>query len=389
MNIKALIDENKIYVQNLRRYFHMYPELSNEEYETTLKIGKELEKLGIPYEINPSSCGLIGIIKGKKNGKKVALRADIDALNVEEKNEVDYKSKNSGKMHACGHDAHTAILLGAAKMLMENKDKLEGDVYLIFQPAEELGLGAKEMIATGTWFEEIDNIFGAHVWSSLPVGKVNVEPGPRMASGDMFKIKVIGKSGHSSAPHETVDAVVVAGEIITALQTLVSRKYNPLEPIVVSIGKVVAGSRFNIIAGDALLEGTIRYYSKEIGSRIEEDFKQIIDGICYSYGAKAEIEYTHVMLPTINEEKSTTLAQKVVADIMGEDALIKMERATGGEDFSYYLDKKPGTFAFIGVGNEEIGANHPHHSEYFNIDDSILSTASAIYMNYAIEYLIS
>ena len=223
--------------------------------------------MGIPYDINTDTngCGLIGVIEGKGPGKCVGLRADMDALNVKECTELDYKSQVDGKMHACGHDAHTAMLLGAAKMLKEQENNFNGKVYLVFQPAEEVGEGAKAMMKFGDWYKEVDNMFGTHVWSNMEAGKVSVEPGERMAAGDQFILKVKGKSGHGSAPHETVDAVVVASSIVMNLQTLVSRTYSPLDSVVITVGSFHSGNRFNIIAGEAVLEGTYRYFSREIG----------------------------------------------------------------------------------------------------------------------------
>lgn len=389
MNIKNLIEKNKDYILEMRRYFHMHPELSFEEFETTKKIAEELDKMGIPYEIptEEPKTGVIGLIKGGKPGKTVALRADIDALNVTEENEVGYKSQNVGKMHACGHDTHMAMLLGAAKILKEVEDDLCGNVYLIFQPAEEVGLGAKYMIRQGNWFEETDNIYGSHIWSGVEAGKISVEAGDRMAAADMFKIKIKGKSGHGSLPHETIDAVVVGSAVVQALQQLVSRNYSPLDSVTVTVGSFHSGNRFNIIAGEAEMEGTNRYFSREIGERIEKDMRRVIKGVCDAYGATYEMEYTYILGPTINEEKSSKIAEKAVEKFAGKDVLTLMQKTTGGEDFSYYLEKKPGCFGFIGCRNPEIGADYPHHSEHFNVDESVLANGAGTYAQYVIDFL--
>ncbi|SHH00683.1 amidohydrolase [Anaerosphaera aminiphila DSM 21120] len=388
MEIKNLVEKNRNYIRDMRRYFHAHPELSFEEFETTKKIAEELDKLGIPYEINEKlGTGLVGVIKGAKPGKTVALRADIDALNVTECTDLDFKSQNDGKMHACGHDAHIATLLGAAKMLMEVKDDIQGKIYLVFQPAEEVGLGAKAMIDFGTWYEETDNIFGAHVWSPLEAGKISVEAGERMAAADQFIITVEGKSGHGSAPHETIDAVVVASAIVMNLQSLVSRNYSPLDSVAVTVGSIHSGNRFNIIAGKAVMEGTNRYFSKDIAARIKDDMLRVCENTAAAYGATATLEYNYILGPTTNDPESSAIAEEAVRKVAGPEALIKVEKVTGGEDFSFYLENKPGCFAFIGGGNPDIDADFPHHNEHFNIDDSVLAEGSGVYAQYAIDFL--
>ncbi|MDY3005387.1 amidohydrolase [Anaerococcus porci] len=389
MDIRKLINKNKDYIVEMRRYFHKNPELSFEEHETTKKIANELEKMGISYEIpnEEPRTGVIGLIEGGKPGKTVALRADIDALNVCEKNEIDYKSQNEGKMHACGHDTHISMLLGAAKILSEIKDEICGRVYLIFQPAEELGLGAKYMIRQGTWFDEIDSIYGSHIWVGLDAGKISVEAGDRMAAADKFKIKIKGKSGHGSLPNETVDAVLVGSAVVQNLQQLVSRNYSPLDSVTVTIGSFHSGNRFNIIAGEAEMEGTNRYFSKEIGKNIENDMNRVIKGICDAYGADYELKYDYILGPTINDEISSRIAERALKKVAGEEANQKMQKTTGGEDFCFYLQDKPGCFGFIGCRNPEIGADYPHHNERFNVDENVLANGAGMYAQYAIEFL--
>ncbi|MDY2986812.1 MAG: amidohydrolase [Peptoniphilus sp.] len=389
MDIRQLVQDNKEYITEIRRYFHMHPELSYQEHETTKKITEELESMGIPYEIpeEEPKTGVIAWIEGNKPGRVVGIRADIDALNVTEQTEVEYKSQNEGKMHACGHDAHTAMLLGAAKILSSVKDEIEGKVYLIFQPAEEVGSGAKYMMRQGTWYEEIENIYGAHIWSVLEAGKISVEAGERMAAADMFKIKIKGKSGHGSMPHETVDAVVVGSAVVQAIQQLVSRNYSPLDSVTVTIGSFHSGNRFNIIAGEAEMEGTNRYFSKEIADRIENDMRRVIKGVCDAYGADYELDYTYILGATINDEASSKIAEQAVEKVAGGEALQKMIKTTGGEDFSYYLKDKPGCFGFIGARNEAIGACYPHHNERFNVDEEVLANGAGVYAQYALDFL--
>ncbi|NLC96968.1 MAG: amidohydrolase [Erysipelotrichaceae bacterium] len=375
------------WIIDLRRHFHMYPEASYEEYETTKKIIEELEKLGVEYQTFEDCTGVIAKIEGNKDGRIVALRSDIDALCVLEKNDVPYKSKNEGFMHACGHDAHTAMNLGAVKILNELKDEINGTVYFIFQPAEEVGSGAKTIIKKGDWFDKVDNFFGAHIWSNVPSGKISVESGPRMASADKFKIVVKGVSGHGAQPEQTVDATIVASSIVLNLQTMVSREFSPMESVVVTIGKLTSGTRFNIISGEAILEGTCRYFSKEIGKNIVEVMSRIVENTAKAFRAEASVEYDFVTLPLINDEASSKIATKAVEKMFGEEAIEKYPKTTGGEDFSYYIENKPGVFAFIGCANPDLGTDYAHHNERFNVDESVLKNGSALYAQYAIDYL--
>lgn len=370
----------------MRRHFHMHPELSLEEYETTEFIAKELDKIGVPYE-RLTETGLIATIEGKHPGKTVALRSDMDALNVTQKNEVPYKSLYEGKMHACGHDAHTAILLGAAHILKDLKDTFSGTVKLVFQPAEEVAAGAKALIEAGDWYDKVDNFFGAHVWSGLEAGKVSVEAGQRMAAADFFKIKVIGKSGHGSMPHQTHDAVVAASAIVMNLQTIVSREYNPLDALVVTVGSIHSGNRFNVISGSAELEGTVRYFTHEIAAAIEDSMRRIVESTAAMYRCEAQLEYFYVTPPLINEEASSAIAHEAALVTHGEENIVLQEKTTGGEDYAYFLKEKPGCFAFIGTKNPEKKTDFAHHNENFDVDEDALIGGSALYAQYALTYL--
>ena len=386
MNTNEHAAQYKDYVVDMRRHFHMNPELSLEEYETTEFVAKELDKIGVPYE-RLTKTGLIATIQGKSSGKTVALRSDMDALNVTQKNDVSYKSKNEGKMHACGHDAHTAILLGAAQILNDMKDTFQGTVNLVFQPAEEVAAGAKDLMAAGDWYSKVDNFFGAHVWSGLESGKVSVEAGQRMAAADLFKIKVTGKSGHGSMPHQTVDSVVVASAIVLNLQTLVSREYSPLDALVITVGSIHSGNRFNVIAGSAELEGTVRYFTREIAGTIEDSMRRVIESTAAMYRCEATLEYSYVTPPLINEESSSAIAYEAALKTPGAENISKLEKTTGGEDFAYYLKDKPGCFAFIGTKNVEKKTDVAHHNENFDIDEDALIAGSALYAEYAMTYL--
>ena len=390
MNIKNLVEKYSDYTIEMRRWFHANPELSMEEYESTKRIAEELDKMGIEYTIPDTGekVGVIGVIHGGRPGKTIALRADMDALNVTEMNEVEYKSKTDGKMHACGHDGHMAILLGAAKILNDIKDELPGKIYLLFQPAEEIGMGAKYLMKQGTWYEETDAFFGAHVWSGLEAGKVSLEAGERMAAADKFEITVHGKSGHGSLPNQTIDAVVVGSAIVMALQSLVSRTYSPLDSVTVTVGQIHSGTRWNIIAGEALLDGTVRYFNNEVGSQVENDLRRVVENTAAAYGATVDITYDRIVLPTFNEAAHSAIAEKSAAKIVGEENIVNLTKTTGGEDFSFYLqDGKPGVFGFVGTGNPEIGTDFPHHNECFDLDESALPNGAGVYAQYAIDYL--
>lgn len=387
MTINRLAKQGKDYVISLRREFHKNPEASFKEFNTSKRIKEELDKMGIEY-VPCASTGVVATIKGNHPGKTVALRGDIDALSVQELNNMDYKSQIPGMMHACGHDGHTSMLLGAAKILCALKDKIHGTVKLFFQPAEEIGEGARAMIKEGA-MDNVDSVFGIHLWSNIDAGKISVEAGPRMASADWFNIKVTGKGGHGSAPHECVDALVVASSIVTNLQNIVSRQVNPLDPLVLSIGMLNAGSRFNVIAENAYMEGTTRCFNLELRKELPNMMENIITNIANGYGAKASLEYNFLLPPTINDAKCSAIAENASSEIVGKNNVIKFEKVTGSEDFSFYLEKAPGALAFVGCKNEEKCACYSHHSGNFNIDEDALEIGTKLYVKYALDYLTS
>ena len=386
MNVREKCSLAKDYVIEMRRYFHQYPEKSLEEYETSKRIKEELDKMGIPY-ISVANTGVIATIEGKNPGKTVALRADMDALSVVEENDsIDYKSKIDGMMHACGHDGHTSMLLGAGKVLNDMKDEINGTVKLFFQPAEEVAQGAKAMIADGA-LEGVDGVFGIHLWTDLECGKISVEEGPRMAAADIFKIIVKGKGGHGSLPQQGVDAVVVSSAIIMNLQSIVSRETSPLDSVVVSIGALHSGTRFNVIADEAILDGTARYFNPELIEEMPKMIERIAKSTAQAYRAEATLEYTDGMPPSINNKECSKLASESVIKILGEDGLSLMTKLTAGEDMSEYLNRVPGVLAFVGAGNPEKGAGYPHHHCMFNIDEDSLEIGTSLYVQYALDFL--
>ncbi|MDY4011947.1 MAG: M20 family metallopeptidase [Fusobacterium gastrosuis] len=386
MDIKNISKKYKDYVIEKRRYFHMNPEPSFCEFNTSKVIKEELDKLLIPYIVS-AETGIIATIKGKENGKTVLLRADMDALEVCEKNEVSYKSQKDGLMHACGHDGHVAMLLGAAHILNEIKEEIKGEIKLLFQPAEEIATGAKKIIEETNITDQIDSAFAIHLWQGVPVGKVSLESGARMAAADMFKIKIKGKSGHGSMPHETVDAALTAAAVLMNLQHLVSRNTNPLDTLVITIGKMEAGTRFNVIAGEAVLEGTARSFSKEVWEKIPEQLERVINSTCDAYGATAEIELNRATPPLVNDEKISEILKNSVEKLYGAEAVTKYEKTPGGEDFAYFTQKVPGALAFVGIRNDEKGIDAPHHNEKFDMDERGLEIGTNLYVQFALDFL--
>lgn len=385
MEIKELSQKYKQYVIDMRREFHMHPELSMQEKRTAGRIMEELTKMGIPC-VPMAGTGVLGIIKGSHEGKTIALRADIDALEITEKNDVPYKSQVDGVMHACGHDAHAAMLLGAAGILNDMKDELKGTVKLMFQPGEEVAKGAKKMIEEGA-LDGVDEVFGMHVMGNIPTGRIAIGAGARMASADVFKITVKGKGGHGSMPHLAVDAVLTASAIVMNLQSIASREVSPMDTVVVSVGKLASGTRFNIIADEAVMEGTTRCFSYEVRDKLPEMMKRIIKSTAETYRAEAELEYNFLTAPTINHEVSTERARKSIEKIMSADAVMELPKVAGSEDFSEYLEKVPGTFAIVGTANEAKNTCFTNHHPQFDIDEDMLEKGAALHAQYSVDFL--
>lgn len=369
-----------------RRDLHMHPELQWQEFRTTDQVAKELDKLGIPYRrTNPT--GLIADLKGGKPGKTVALRADMDALPVQELNQdLSYKSTEDGKMHACGHDSHTSMLLTAAKALVEVKDELAGTVRFIFQPSEENAEGAKVMVAQGA-MEGVDHVFGIHIWSQTPSGKISCVVGSSFASADIIEIDFKGQGGHGAMPHDTIDAAIIASSFVMNLQAIVSRETNPLDPVVVTIGKMEVGTRFNVIAENAHLEGTLRCFNNTTRAKVAKSIEQYAKKTAAIYGGTAEMIYKQGTQPVINDEKSALLVQKTITESFGEDALYFEPPTTGGEDFSYFQDEASGSFALVGSGNPAKDTEWAHHHGRFNIDESAMKNGAELYAQFAYNYL--
>ena len=373
--IKNIKDE----IYAIRRHFHRYPELSFKEFNTAETTSEHLDKLGILHKKGVGKTGIVGEINFGP-GPTIALRADMDALPIQEENNLDYKSLNDGVMHACGHDGHMAILLGAANALSKNSKLKKGTVRFIFQPAEEGLGGAKYMIEDGC-LDKVDEIYGLHLWNYQLYGEVGIKDGPVMASADLFDIEVSGKGGHGATPQGTVDAIVVASNLVTMLQTIVSRNTNPLESTVLSIGKIKGGHNFNIISDKVHMSGTTRAYTEENRTMIKQRMKEVIEGVSKSFGADIKLNYKDGYPPTVNHssqvEKVLEAASSVVASGAKNPYL-----SMGGEDFSYYLQNKPGCFFFVGSApNENEILSTPHHCSHFNIDERALLVGSSVYLN--------
>ncbi|MFE4707646.1 M20 family metallopeptidase [Peribacillus simplex] len=384
--IKEAIQNNSDELIEIRRKLHSEPELSWEEENTTAFICEYLERLEIPYR-KAEPTGVIAEIKGGKAGKTVALRADMDALSVEELNkDLPYASKEEGEMHACGHDAHTSMLLIAARALNEIKEELPGNVRLIFQPAEEVATGAREMVKQGA-VEGVDNVFGIHIWSQMPTSKVACTQGPSFASADIFTVTFKGRGGHGAMPQDCIDATIVASSFVMNVQSVVSRTVDPQNPAVLTVGKMVVGTRFNVIAENAVIEGTVRCFDPKTRDHIEKQLQIYAENVANIYGATAQVEYYRGTQAVINDEYSAKLVQKVASNAFGEDALYKEKPTMGGEDFSCYLDEVPGSFALVGSGNPEKDTEWAHHHGKFNIDEDALATGAELYAQYAWAYL--
>lgn len=386
MIIKELAQKHEDYIIEQRRALHAIPELSLHETNTTKKLVEELEKMGIETISFPDYNGCIGIIRGGKAGRTIMLRADIDALPVVEKTGLPFASTN-GNMHACGHDTHMAVQLGAAKILNEIKNELPGIVKLLFQSGEEAGMGSKYYVEKG-YLDDVDAVYGAHVWSGVEAGKFNLEPGERMASCDTFKIIVEGVSSHASAPNLGNDALYAAASMVMNIQSFMSRRNNPLEAAVVTIGTINGGQRFNIVANRIEMDGATRAFNKTVRNSIEGELRKIIENMAEALGVKATLEYNYLTHPIINEnEQLNRIAHDAAVKLFGEDCLVSMTKVLGAEDFSHLVADRPGFFGFFGCHNEKIGAVYSNHSEFFLVDESTLYMGSALAAQFAYDYL--
>ena len=322
----------------------------------------------------------MGVLDGAHSGPTIALRADFDALPIQEENEVPYASTVPGAMHACGHDVHTATLLGVAKVLTEARAELSGRVVFIHQFAEELAPGGAKPMIEDDCLDGVDVIYGAHVWANLPVGKVGFRAGPAMAAADTFEVTVRGRGGHGAMPHLTVDPLVAASQLVVNLQQVVSRGVDPLASAVLTVGSLHAGSAFNVIPDTATLKGTVRTFDEAVRTDIEAAIGRRVEGVCSAAGASATYRFERGYPALVNHEKETEIVARLARDLLGEDAVTEVAPIMGGEDFAYYLEQVPGTFFFVGGGNDERGMNFPHHHPRFDVDERSMLIAGRLFL---------
>lgn len=384
--LKKAADINN-WVIDLRRDIHRHPEPSFEEVRTSGIVAEELIKMGISVT-RIGKTGIFGILEGETPGKVIALRADMDALSVTEETGLPYSSEVNGFMHACGHDAHTAMLLGAAKILSENRNELKGTVKFIFQPAEEAARGAKAMIEGGILKDpDVDMIFGLHLQTDILIGMAVLQEGPIMASGDLWELTIKGKSCHGSSPWQGVDAITCSAAIIQSLQTIVSRVNDATSPIVINIGTINGGERFNIVAGRVKMTGMNRSFGEFQRKSMPEWMENIIKNTCAAYGCEYEFNYDFICAPTINDPEATMFARESVSKIIPEKNFLIVDKYMGSEDFSEYMAFAKGTFMFLGARNEEKDCCYSHHSNKFNVDEDAFLLGIASYVQVAADYL--
>ncbi|MFP5501702.1 MAG: M20 family metallopeptidase [Candidatus Sericytochromatia bacterium] len=371
-----------------RRAFHRYPELGFQEIKTAERLAALLREIpGLEVETGVAQTGLVALLRGGHPGRTLLVRADMDGLPIQELNESDYASENPGVMHACGHDAHMAMQLGAIKLLAERRSELHGNVKFVFQPAEEGPGGAKPMIEAGVMENpHVDHAIGYHIWNGLPVGTIGVTNGPCMANTDVFEIEVSGKGGHGAMPHLSVDSVVVAAHLVTALQSIVARNVDPLERAVVTVGTVNAGDRHNIIAHRARLTGTARSFTPEIGKLLPERVGAIAEHVCAAFGATCHLDYQNVYPATCNDEAMSDFVRAAAAKVVGPERVVVAKPSLGGEDMSYFLDAVPGCYFFIGSSNPDKGIDVPHHHPEFRIDEDALPIGTAVIAQAVLDY---
>jgi len=387
--MKSSDSQLKDYVIAWRRRIHAAPELSFHEVLTSKAVAAELKRLGWQVKTGVGGTGVVGLLKGKSQGRTVALRADMDALPVQEENQVPYRSKNPGKMHACGHDGHCAMLLGAASILANKKDHLKGNVKLLFQPGEETPPGgALGMIAAGALEDpRVNAVFGLHLDSSLPSGRIGLRQGPMMAASDNFKITVKGRGGHAARPHNCLDPIIAGAQIVAALQTIVSRRIDPARPAVITVGRFASGTKHNIIPETALLEGTARSIDRHTWKMLPVWIKQVAENTARANGLRAEVEYERGYPVLSNDPKMIGFADGVIQSLLGPSAAVHIpDPLMGGEDFAYFLQKAPGAFLRLGSCKDAKTA-FPWHHPKFNIDEEVLPNGAKLLAELAKRYL--
>ncbi len=365
-----------------RRRLHQRPELGFQEQRTAEFITKKLQEWEIDHQIGIAKTGIVATIASNRPGPVLAIRADMDALPIQEENDVPYRSLHDGIMHACGHDGHTAIALGTAYYLAQHRDDFAGTVKMIFQPAEEGPGGAKPMVEEGVLKNpDVEAIIGLHLWNNLPLGTVGVRSGALMAAVECFHCTILGRGGHGAMPHQTVDSIVVSAQIVNALQTIVARNVDPIDSAVVTVGELHAGTAHNVIADTARISGTVRYFNPKMEGYFGKRIEQVIAGICQSQGASYELEYCRLYPPVINDANMAELVRSVALEVVETPAGIVPECQTmGGEDMSFFLEAVPGCYFFLGSANPAKDLAYPHHHPRFDFDETALGMGVEIFV---------
>ena len=376
------------WIVQIRRQLHRFPELMYEEVKTSELVRRTLDELKIPYRHPIAETGVLATL-GTGSGPCVALRADMDALPIQEESDVDFRSEHEGKMHACGHDCHTAMLLGAARLLKQGEREIDGTIKLIFQPAEEGGAGGLRMRDQGILEDPpVQRIFGLHVWPQLPQGDFGSKAGPFLAATSHIEIEVHGRGGHAAMPHLTVDPVVAAAKIITEIQTIISRELDPLDSGVVSITAVHGGSAFNVIPETVHLRGTARALSMESLVNLKQRVMEIASHVASAHRCEATVAFPgNDYPPTVNDAECWGVARELAAELTGDEHVVELPAVMGGEDFAYYTEQVPGCFVALGVGNEQQGATFGLHHPRFKVDEDSLPLGSALHVAFAMKSL--
>jgi amidohydrolase len=389
--LKSDIDELVPDMVALRRDLHEHPELAFEEVRTSGIVAQRLRSLGLEVQTGVAKTGVVGLLRGgasKAGAKTIAIRADMDALPIHEQNDIDYRSTIDGKMHACGHDGHTSIALAVADILSKRRDELTGNVKFVFQPAEEMIGGAEPMIKEGA-MEGVDGIIGLHLISDYPVGRVGVRSGSIFASADKFVVTIKGKGGHAAMPEASVDPIVIGAYIITALQTLISRETSPFSPAVITIGRMIAGTAFNIIPETAELQGTMRAFSKEHREKLVRRITEVASGVASAMGATCHIDFIDGCPPCVNDAAMTEVVHKAAVEAVGDGKVDDGDvvLTTGSDDMACFLNAVPGCYFIVGANNAAKGADYPHHHPHFNVDEDAMPVGVEVLTRAALEYL--
>jgi amidohydrolase len=365
-----------------RRHLHRNPELSFQEEATAQFVYETLQSFGDNLKLSrPTPTSVVARLIGARPGRTVAIRADMDALPIEEENDFEFASRTPGVMHACGHDGHTAILLGTAKILSSMKEGINGEVRFLFQHAEELYPGgAQQMVDVGV-MDGVDVVIGTHLWAPLEIGKIGVAYGPMMGSPDTFWITIKGKGGHGAMPHQAVDSIAIGAQVVTNLQHVVSRSTDPIDNVVVSVTKFTGGTAHNVIPGCVEMLGTVRTLDPEVRKKVPELMERVVKGVTEAHGATYEFEYQFGFRPVINDEEVTRVIEETVREVFGGETLEMVRPNMGGEDFSALQQKAPGAFFWVGAGNEEKGITYPHHHPRFTIDEDALPYGVKMFLN--------